>query len=312
MKEKIISIAIIAVLAVIAVACNDKETAEEPGNNGVREGTAEEGTITGLPGRLSYYPDYQMWGIEYVYPGSIDAIDIYLIKDGIDGELPVYTSVSVTFSGDYSLTELRYHIATSTVYYLTNLKYKTEEDFTGEGRPVSGLTGRLSYYLSYQMWGIEYAYPGSIDAVDIYLIKDGIDDELPVYTSVPVTFSGDSYPTNIWLPWAAGTTVYYLSNLKYEQEGLPEGYPMGEGTHIAELTGRLFYSSYYKMWVAEYAYPGTIDSVDYYLIIDGIDDLPTDATISVTYSGDYYPSGIESAVAGRTIYYITNFKYKKI
>jgi hypothetical protein len=87
----------------------------------------------------------------------------------------------------------------------------------------------------------------------------------------------------------------------------------GEGTHIAGLTGRLYYSSYYKMWVAKYAYPGTIDSVDEYLIIDGIDDeVPTNTSISVTFSGDYYQSGLGSAVAGRTIYYITNFKYKQI
>jgi hypothetical protein len=114
MKGKIISIAIITVFAVILGSCDDKQITL----------VGESTHITNLTGILSYYQNHKMWGVQYFYPGSIDAVDVYLIIDGINDELPTNTSISVTFSGDYYQSGIGSAVAGRTIYYITNFKYK--------------------------------------------------------------------------------------------------------------------------------------------------------------------------------------------
>ncbi|MDR1357006.1 MAG: hypothetical protein LBJ58_04980 [Tannerellaceae bacterium] len=137
-----ISIGVIIVFSTTLGSCNDKKAAEEfggkqttvveevtDGENATDEGvtggdlTGESASITDLQGTLSYYPDYAMWGVRHAIPGTIDSVDLYLIKDGT-GDMPADTSISVIFSGDSFLSDIKAPMAGLTIYYITNFQYK--------------------------------------------------------------------------------------------------------------------------------------------------------------------------------------------
>jgi hypothetical protein len=88
-----------------------------------------------------------------------------------------------------------------------------EPDMTIENR-----TGRLHYSDELKMWEIQYGYPGSIDSVDIYLIKEGKDY---FEEGKEVTVSGFCYRTEVPLPAIGGMTYYYIviTNLTYATPG---------------------------------------------------------------------------------------------
>jgi hypothetical protein len=145
MKEKrlSISIGIITALVVLLGACNDKKTVEDfDGKQTVvveetttkESATEDEGTtggevtgeitrITDLAGILSYYPDYQMWGVQYVIPGTIDSVDLYLIKEDVK-DLSANTSIKVVCSGDAFLSNIESPLGGLTIYYITHFTYK--------------------------------------------------------------------------------------------------------------------------------------------------------------------------------------------
>jgi hypothetical protein len=147
MKKKKLSAGIIALLIIISGACNDWKAEEESDvkqtvvaeENAATENDKEENTgeeelvgegihIDGLQGQLSYYPDYRMWGVRHVVPGTIDSVDLYLIKDGV-GDLPedasiTDVSIEVVFSGDYYPSSIQSPLGALTIYYITNFRYE--------------------------------------------------------------------------------------------------------------------------------------------------------------------------------------------
>jgi hypothetical protein len=137
MRDKRIFRGIIAVLVVIMGSCSDKKTVEEFDYKQTvvaEEGTATEGStdesatgevthITDLSGILSYYPDYQKWSVRYTIPGTIDSVNLYLIKDGMS-DLSTNTSIDVLFSGDSFPSAFKSPLGGLTIYYITNFKYK--------------------------------------------------------------------------------------------------------------------------------------------------------------------------------------------
>jgi hypothetical protein len=136
MRKKRIKIGIITVLAVILGSCVDKKTEEEfeskqpvvVEDSATSKGTTNEDVtgesthVTDLSGTLSYYPDYQMWGVRHTIPGTIDSVDLYLIKDDMK-DLSTDTSLSVVFSGDYFPSKLKPSLGGLTIYIITNFKY---------------------------------------------------------------------------------------------------------------------------------------------------------------------------------------------
>jgi hypothetical protein len=84
---------------------------------------------------------------------------------------------------------------------------------------------------------------------------------------------------------------------------------------IENVTGILYYSSEMKMWQIQYVYPGTIDSVDVYLIKETTKDFHFEEGKKVTASGYCYLAEMPSSspvVVGTTVYYIitTNLAYE--
>jgi hypothetical protein len=89
-------------------------------------------------------------------------------------------------------------------------------------KTIENVTGILHYSNEMGMWGIHYGYPGTIDRVDLYLIKE-TDEDFHFEEGEKVTVSGSCYLAEAPFPVPAGTTVYYIitTNLTYcnpEQE----------------------------------------------------------------------------------------------
>jgi hypothetical protein len=101
----------------------------------------------------------------------------------------------------------------------------TVEDIAGEpdktieapDKTIEHLTGTLYYSNEAKTWGIRYSYPGTIDNVDIYLIKN-VDEHFQFEENKKVKVSGYAYLTDALFPVPAGTTVYstVITDLTYE------------------------------------------------------------------------------------------------
>jgi hypothetical protein len=91
-------------------------------------------------------------------------------------------------------------------------------EISGEpDKTIKDITGILCYSNESKMWGVRYGYPGTIDNVDIYLIKNSAEN-FHFVENKKVKISGDCYLTDALFPVPAGTTVYYIiiANLAYE------------------------------------------------------------------------------------------------
>jgi hypothetical protein len=82
---------------------------------------------------------------------------------------------------------------------------------------IEDITGILYYSNECKIWGIRYGYPGTIDKVDIYLIKNS-DVNFHFEENKKVKVSGYCYLTDALFPVPAGTIVYHtiITNLTYE------------------------------------------------------------------------------------------------
>jgi uncharacterized protein (UPF0128 family) len=92
---------------------------------------------------------------------------------------------------------------------------------TEPGEPdktIENVTGTLHYFDEAKMWGIYYYYPGTIDSVDTYLIKE-TDKDFNFEEGKKVTVSGACYRVEEPpFPLTGGQTVYYIivTKLTYE------------------------------------------------------------------------------------------------
>jgi hypothetical protein len=146
--------------------------------------------------------------------------------------LPKPAIVSMTKIGDYEIGDARlyydawdamtsYKVVDNDLWLLFNdnteyLLFKQLPTEMGEpDMTIENVTGRLHYSSELKMWEIQYYYPGSIDSVDIYLIKEGKDY---FEEGKEVTVSGFCYLTEVPLPAIGGMTYYYIiiTNLTYE------------------------------------------------------------------------------------------------
>ena len=93
---------------------------------------------------------------------------------------------------------------------------------TGEpDKVVENVSGTLHYSAEDKTWYIYYYFPGTIDSVDIYLIKKMQDKNFPFEEGKKVRVSGSCYQTtDVSFSVFAGTTVYYIivTNLLEEIE----------------------------------------------------------------------------------------------
>jgi hypothetical protein len=160
---------------------------------------------------LSFDTDSTAFGVSVV-----NSLEIHL--------LPKPAIVVMSWFGDGDIGDARsYYDAwdTMTSYKIVNndlwLLFNDNTEYllfkqlpTEMGEPdmtIENVTGRLHYYDEIKMWGIEYGYPGSIDSVDIYLIKEGKDY---FEEGKEVTVSGFCYRTEGPLPAIGGLTYYYI------------------------------------------------------------------------------------------------------
>jgi hypothetical protein len=138
-----------------------------------------------------------------------DGGEYYLPEDIPDNFKQV--GLEVKFSGDVTQTYRRIEM----LYSINLFTLTTDEDVTGESTHVTDLSGTLSYYPGYQMWGVRHTIPGTIDSVDLYLIKEDMKD-LSTDTSLAVVFSGDYFLSKL-KPSLGGLTIYNIINFKYKQ-----------------------------------------------------------------------------------------------
>jgi hypothetical protein len=163
------------------------------------------------------------------------AVGLSVLNDLEIHLLPKPAIVSMTKVGDNEigdaqsyydawLTMTSYKIVNDDLWFLFNndteyLLFKQLPTEMGEpDMTIENRTGRLHYYDEIKMWGIEYGYPGSIDSVDIYLIKEGKDY---FEEGKEVTVSGFCYRTEGPLPAIGGLTYYYIviTNLTFATPG---------------------------------------------------------------------------------------------
>jgi hypothetical protein len=73
---------------------------------------------------------------------------------------------------------------------------------------IEDITGILHYLNEYETWYIRCGYPGTIDNVDIYLVKNQ-DKDFHFGENKKVKVSGYCYLTDELFPVPAGTIVYH-------------------------------------------------------------------------------------------------------
>ncbi|MDR1380177.1 MAG: hypothetical protein LBJ47_01715 [Tannerella sp.] len=85
-------------------------------------------TDTNNPGILSYFTDYGMWGISVSVSGTIDNVNLYLIKD-FKEDISLETVVRVTFSGNYYPSDKKSPIGGMEIFYIdiTTLRYEYDK-----------------------------------------------------------------------------------------------------------------------------------------------------------------------------------------
>jgi hypothetical protein len=179
-------------------------------------------------------------------------------------------------------------------------KNSSNEIWGEPDKTIENETGTLHHFIEMKMWSIQHGYPGFIDSVDIYLIKE-INKDFHFEEGKKVTVSGSCYFAEKAFPVSVGTTVYdiIITNLTYNEMGEPD-------KTIENVTGILHYSSEMEMWEIQYGYPGTIDSVDVYLIKETNEDFHFEEGKKVTVSGSCYFAEVSYPVpVGTTVYYIT-------
>jgi hypothetical protein len=173
-------------------------------------------TIANVTGILHYSDEMKMWGIHEIYdPETMfnEGVNIYLIKETTKA-FTFEEGKRVMVSGSCYLAETPSPVPAGTaVYYIviTDLTEITEPDMTIENRE-----GFLHYSKDAKMWSIQYGYPGTIDSMDIYLIKE-TDTDFPFEEGKRVMVSGSCYLAEKGLLTVpVGTTVYYIvtTNLK--------------------------------------------------------------------------------------------------
>jgi hypothetical protein len=162
-------------------------------------------TVTNMSGTLSYYPDFGMWGISVSIAGTVDNADLYLIKEFKDLPSPE-TVARVTFSGKYYPSDKRSPVAGVEIFYIDITALNYEPDDSAE--TVTNMSGMLSYYPDFGMWGISVSIAGTVDNADLYLIKEFKDPPSPE-TVARVTFSGKYYPSDKKSP-VAGVEIFYI------------------------------------------------------------------------------------------------------
>ncbi|MDR1880482.1 MAG: hypothetical protein LBQ78_06075 [Tannerellaceae bacterium] len=226
--KKQLFLLIIASIMIATGGCNkkteeldDSSDIEQAGSKATQDETTfffdPENTekVTDLVGVLSYYPEYDSWGIASHIEGTIDSVDLYLIVNPSE-DYPQESRTRVEFSGDRVPSGITSPLAGVTIYYfkISSLKYKSLDFENAE--TVTDRLGVLSYYPEYNSWGISSYIEGTIDSVDLYLIVNPSED-YPKESLTQVEFSGDRVPSGIAHP-IAGVTVYYfkISSLTYK------------------------------------------------------------------------------------------------
>jgi hypothetical protein len=95
---------------------------------------------------------------------------------------------------------------------------ETGSDEMGEpDKTIENVSGTLHYFNEIKMWGIQYYYPGTIDSMDTYLIKEANKD-FHFEEGKKVRVSGSCYLVEeAPFPVLGGETVYYIIIWKVER-----------------------------------------------------------------------------------------------
>jgi hypothetical protein len=78
---------------------------------------------------------------------------------------------------------------------------------------IEDRSGTLYYSNGLEMWAVRYAYPGTIDSVDDYLMPNFKNEKnfpIDIWPGPKVRISGSCYRTNDLFPLPAGYTAYYI------------------------------------------------------------------------------------------------------
>jgi hypothetical protein len=115
---KIKNIILMVTLLLACASCGQNEA----------DGTEDSAeTVADMHGILSYYPDYGMWGITISISGTIDVVNLYLIRDFRNADALSKESVGmVKFSGKYYPSDRQSPLGGQKIFYIdiTALNYE--------------------------------------------------------------------------------------------------------------------------------------------------------------------------------------------
>jgi hypothetical protein len=172
-------------------------------------------------GTLHYLASLQLWAV------NDDVSAVYILKDFDGGELPTDALLRGRLSGKcYLTTDHLLRVADGTaVYYTYDVDLTTAPNWSDLGEPnwndarepdliLNNRYGELYYIKEINTWAVSYFHAGSIDAVDVYLLKNFDGSTLDTPSQIPVTLSGNCYAikTGNLIPGDAfpyGKTAYF-------------------------------------------------------------------------------------------------------